>query len=128
MTTLNASAPNTAPSTETAKLQLPDQTIDLPIVVGSEDEKAVNIIKLRDATGYITLDSGYGNPGSCTSSVCFIDGDKGILRYRGYPIEQLAEQSTFVETAYLLIWGELPNRSQLAKWSAMFTEHAMLHE
>jgi citrate synthase len=100
----------------------------VPIIAGTEDEKAVDIAKLRSASGYITLDSGYGNTGSCTSEVCFIDGEKGILRYRGYPIEQLAEHSTFVETAYLLIWGELPNREQLARWSALLTQHAMLHE
>jgi citrate synthase len=112
-----------------AELRIPNQKpIELPVVVGSEDEHAVDITKLRSSTGYITLDSGYGNTGSCTSSVCFIDGEKGILRYRGYPIEQLAEQSTFVETAWLLIWGELPTKAQAQHWRELLTEHAPLHE
>jgi citrate synthase len=85
----------------TAKLSFPDgKTIDLPIVEGSENEKAVDISKLRAETGYITLDDGYGNTGSCKSSITFIDGEKGILRYRGYPIEQLAHNSSFVETSF----------------------------
>ena len=114
--------------TQTAELRLPDQTVELPIVVGTEGEKAVDIGKLRSASGFITLDPAYGNTGSCTSDICFIDGEQGILRYRGYPIEQLAEHSSFVETAYLLIWGELPNRQQLAGWSQLLTRHAPLHE
>ncbi len=113
---------------ETAQLKLSNQTIDLPVIAGTEDERAVDISPLRAQTGYITLDSGYGNTGSCQSSICYIDGEKGILRYRGYPIEQLAEHSTFVETAYLLIWGELPNEEQLAKFSRALTDHEMLHD
>ena len=91
---------------ETASLKIEYKTVELPIVVGSEGEKALDISKLRAETGYITLDQGYGNTGSCQSDITFIDGDKGILRYRGYAIEDLAANSTFIETAYLLIWGE----------------------
>ncbi len=111
-----------------AELKLPDGSIELPVVVGTENEHAVDITKLRSSTGYITLDSGYGNTGSCTSEICFINGEEGILRYRGYPIEQLAEKSTFVETAYLLIYGELPTADQLKAFSQSLTEHEMLHE
>lgn len=113
---------------DTAELKLPDGSIELPVVVGTENEKAVDITKLRGSTSYITLDSGYGNTGSCSSEICFINGEEGILRYRGYPIEQLAENATFVETAYLLIWGELPTASQLESFSNALTEHQMLHE
>ena len=113
---------------ETAKIQLKDQSIELPVVVGSENEHAIDIAALRAKTGYITLDDGYGNTGSCQSAITFIDGEEGILRYRGIPIEQLAEHSTFVETAWLLIWGELPTKDQLAKFSELLTQHSMLHE
>ena len=85
--------------------------LELPTVVGSEGEVGIDISTLRDKTGCITLDPGYGNTGSCESAITFIDGEKGILRYRGYDIEELAEKSTFIETAYLLIYGELPNRA-----------------
>ena len=113
---------------ETAILKIEDKTVELPIVVGSEGEKALDISKLRAETGYITLDQGYGNTGSCQSDITFIDGDKGILRYRGYAIEDLAANSTFIETAYLLIWGELPNEEQLREFSALFSKHQMLRE
>ncbi len=111
-----------------AKLQLPNKTVDLPVVIGTENEPAVDISKLRDQSGFITLDSGYGNTGSCMSKITYIDGEKGILRYRGYPIEQLAEKATFVETAYLLIWGELPNAEQKARFSQRLMQHAPIHE
>ncbi len=114
--------------TDTAKLLINDKPIDVKVLVGSENEHALDIGDLRAKTGYITLDDGYGNTGSCKSAITYIDGEKGILRYRGIPIEQLAEKSTFVETAYLLIWGELPNKEQLAKFSALLTQHEMLHE
>jgi citrate synthase len=114
--------------TDTAKLLINDKSIDVKVLVGSENEHALDIGDLRAKTGYITLDEGYGNTGSCKSAITYIDGEKGILRYRGIPIEQLAEKSTFVETAYLLIWGELPNKEQLAKFSALLTQHEMLHE
>jgi len=113
---------------ETAQLKIADIIVELPIVVGSEGEKAVDISKLRSETGYITLDHGYGNTGSCQSDITFIDGEKGILRYRGYPIEQLAEKSSFIEVAHLLIWGELPNQYQLNEFSDLLTDHQMLHE
>ena len=113
---------------DTAKLQLKDKSVDLPVVVGTENEPSVDISKLRAQTGYITLDDGYGNTGSCKSAITFIDGEKGILSYRGIPIEQIAEHSTFIETAQLIIWGELPNKDQLARFSALLTKHEMLHE
>ena len=113
---------------ETARLQAGDQSVELPVVVGSEGEKAVDIAKLRADTGYIALDPGYGNTGSCQSDITFIDGDAGILRYRGYAIEDLAEYSRFIEVAHLLIWGELPNAAQLDEFSALLTKHQMLRE
>ena len=113
---------------KTALLKLDEKEIVLPVIVGSEGEKAVDIAKLRSDTGYITYDDGFGNTGSCTSSVTYIDGEVGILRYRGYPIEQLAEKSSFVETAYLVIYGELPTPEQRGKFSRLLTKHAPLHE
>ncbi|MDX1683364.1 MAG: citrate/2-methylcitrate synthase, partial [Phycisphaeraceae bacterium] len=115
-------------SEDTGKLELADQSIDLPIVVGSEGERGLDISKLRGETGHITLDSGYGNTGSCQSSITFIDGENGILRYRGIPIEQLATGSTFVETAWLLIFGDLPTEEQLTHFRSRLTEHQMMHE
>jgi citrate synthase len=111
-----------------AELRLPDATIELPIVVGSENDRAIDISRLRRETGYITLDSGYGNTGSCVSGITYIDGEEGILRYRGYPIEELADRSTFVEVAHLLIWGELPTASELQQFSALLTSHELLNE
>jgi len=111
-----------------AKLELDGKTAMLPIIEGSEGERAVEISSLRADTGYITLDEGYGNTGSCMSQITFIDGEKGILRYRGIPIEELAENSTFVESAYLIIYGGLPNRAQLRNFSELFTEYQFLHE
>lgn len=113
---------------KTALLKLDEKEIALPVIVGSEGEKAIDIAKLRSDTGYITYDDGFGNTGSCTSSITFIDGDVGILRYRGYPIEQLAEKSSFVECAYLVIYGELPTSEQRAAFSRLLTKHAPLHE
>ena len=111
-----------------AQLHLDGRVYELPIVTGSEGEKAVDISALRDMTGYITLDDGYANTGSCASAVTFIDGEKGILRYRGIPIEELAVKSTFVETAFLLIYGKLPTRPQMARFSDLLTENEHLHE
>ena len=111
-----------------ATLSYGDQKIELPVVVGTEDEHAVDISKLRLESGLITLDPGYGSTGSCSSSITFIDGEKGILRYRGYPIEQLAKKSTFLEVAWLLIHGELPKADQLADFTSKVTHHTMLHE
>lgn len=113
---------------ETAKLELDGKAVELPIVVGSEGEKAVDISALRNNTGYITLDDGYGNTGSCASAITFIDGEQGILRYRGIAIEELAEHSTFVETAYLLIYGRLPTRAELRRFSELLTQNENLHE
>jgi citrate synthase len=111
-----------------ATLAYDGKNYDLPVVVGTEDERAVDITKLRNESGLITLDEGYANTGSCASSITFIDGEQGILRYRGYPIEELAEYSTFPETAYLLMFGELPNAAQLMEFRALLTEHQFIHE
>src|SRR5713226_4451867 len=89
---------------------------ELPVIVGSEKEHAIDIAKLRSQTGLITLDYGYMNTGSTESAITYIDGDLGILRYRGYPIEQLADRCTFLEVAYLLFFGELPTQSELQTW------------
>ncbi len=113
---------------ELAKLEMDGKVYQLPVVAGTENEQAIDISKLRSETGYITLDEGYGNTGSCQSSVTFIDGEKGILRYRGIPIEELAERSTFVETAYLLIFGRLPNVKEIKEFSDLLTKNEMLHE
>jgi len=113
---------------QTAKLQLNGHTEELPVVVGTENEHAVDIRKLRANTGYITLDDGYRNTGSCESAITFIDGEEGVLRYRGIPIEQVAANSSFVETAWLVIYGELPTQGQLDHFRELFTRHEMLHE
>ena len=113
--------------TDTAKLQLGEQTVELPVVVGTEDEHAVDISALRGQTGYIGLDKGFANTGSCKSSITYIDGEQGILRYRGIPIEQLAEKSSFLETALLLIYGELPTADQLTRFQQLICEHAPPH-
>ncbi len=115
-------------STPTARLQLQDKVIDLPIVVGSENEHAVDVEKLRAQTGYITLDEGYRNTGSVKSAITYIDPDKGILRYRGYAIEEICEKCTFIETALLIIFGELPNRERMERFSGLLTKHEMIHE
>src|SRR5579862_9078075 len=98
--------------------------LEVPVVVGTENEKAIDIAQLRAKTGYVTLDPAFMNTASTKSAITFIDGDQGILRYRGIPIEQLAEHSTFVETAYLLIYGQLPNDEQLKEWSQTLTRHS----
>ena len=111
-----------------AKLILDGQEYELPIVVGSEGELAVDITRLRDKTGYITLDDGYRNTGSTQSAITFIDGENGVLQYRGIPIEQLAEHSTFVEAALLLIYGELPTAEHLGRFKELLTRHELIHE
>ncbi len=113
---------------EFAELKVEGKTYKLPIVVGTEGEKAIDIQKLRAESGYVTLDPGYGNSGSCKSAITFIDGEAGVLRYRGIPIEQLAEKSTFVETAYLLIYGKLPTTQELADFRKLLTRHSLIHE
>ncbi len=109
-------------------LNFPGGTLDLPVIDSSEGENGLGISSLLNATGNVTLDPGFVNTASCTSAITFINGEKGILRYRGYPIEQLAEKSTFLETSYLLIYGELPTPTQLADFESLITQHTMLHE
>jgi len=113
---------------ETASLNLGDKTYELSVTTGTENEKAIDISKLRDLTGYITLDSGYKNTGCTKSAITFLDGEQGILKYRGYPIEQLAEKTSFLEVAHLLIYGELPTKAQLSDFQAQLSKHALLHE
>ena len=113
---------------KTARLEIDGKFLELPIEEGTENEKAVNISTLRAQSGWITLDDGYGNTGSCKSAVTFIDGDKGILRYRGYPIEELAEKSNFLEVTYLLLFGELPTKDQMKWFDGLICEHQILHE
>jgi citrate synthase len=111
-----------------AELRLEGKTVKLPIVAGSEGERAIEISALRSRTGYVTLDPGFGNTGACESAITFIDGERGILHHRGYPIEQLAEQSSFLEVAYLLIYKALPKRAELESFTRSLTRHTMLHE
>src|SRR5690349_1410474 len=112
----------------TAKLILDGQEYELPTIVGSEHEVGIDVAALRAKTGAITFDPGYGNTGSCKSAITFIDGEQGILRYCGYPIEQLAEKASFVEVCYLLIYGALPNKQQLDDFSYQLTHHTLIHE
>ena len=111
-----------------AQLIIDGKTYELPILTGSEGEKAIDISTLRQENGFITLDVGFANTGSCISSITFMDGEKGILRYRGIPVEQLAERSTFVETAYLLINGKLPSEEELTRFSVLLNDHSLVHE
>jgi len=112
----------------TARLEVNEKSIDLPLVMGSESEIGIDISKLRSQTTAITLDPGFVNTGSCESGITFLDGEKGILRYRGYPIEQLAEKSNFLEVSYLLIYGELPTNQQLNDFEYNVKQHTLLHE
>jgi citrate synthase len=111
-----------------AKIVLDGKEFDLPVIVGSENEAGIDVQKLRDLTGCVTIDPGYGNTGSCFSAVTFIDGEKGILRYRGYPIEDLAEKASFLEVAYLLVYGEMPTKAEKAKFEGAVTNHTLIHE
>jgi citrate synthase len=113
---------------EKATITLEGKNFELPVITGTENEKAIDITKLRDLTGYITLDSGYKNTGATQSQITFLDGETGILRYRGYPIEQLAEQSSFLEVAYLLIYGALPITDQFDDFSKKIVRHTLIHE
>jgi citrate synthase len=113
---------------ETATLLIGDQKYEFPVITGTEGEKAIDIRDLRQKTGHITLDNGFMNTGSCVSNITFIDGEKGILRYRGYDIEDLAENSTFIETAYLLLHDALPTQQQLERFSRLLNENSMIHE
>ena len=112
----------------TAKLIVDGKEFELPVVTGSEGEIGVDVTKLRAQTGIVALDPGYGNTGACQSSITFIDGEKGVLRYRGYPIEQLAESASFIEVCYLLINGELPDAEQLADCTHHLSRYSLLHE
>src|SRR5690349_13068594 len=111
-----------------ARVEFDGKSVSLPVVEGTEGERAIDIEKLRSSTGLITLDPGYGNTGSCRSKVTFIDGEKGILRYRGYPIEDLAEHSNYLEVAYLVVKGELPNEHHYRAWEENIKTHTMVHE
>ncbi len=113
---------------EVVKMIIEGKTYEFPVIVGSEGEKAFDIASLRQKTGYITMDPGFGNTGSCQSAITFMDGEKGILRYRGIPVEQLAENSSFVETSYLLINGRLPNRQELTRTSVQLNDDSLIHE
>lgn len=113
---------------ETASLKIGEQIYELPIITGTEGEKAIDISKLRDSSGFITLDSGYKNTGATKSAITYLDGEEGILKYRGYGIEELAEKSTFIEVAYLLIYGNLPNQNELKSFQSDISRHTLIHE
>ena len=112
---------------QTAKIVIEGKEHEYPVIVGTENEKAIDVRQLRKETGYITFDDGYGNTGSCLSNITFIDGEKGILRYRGIPIEQLAEKSTFLCSAYLIIYGKLPNEKELNTFRKKVAQKSRLH-
>lgn len=113
---------------EIAKLELDGKVYEFPVIEGTENEKAIDISALRAKTGYITIDSGFKNTGSTQSAITFLDGEEGILRYRGYPIEQLAEKAEFLEVAFLLIYGELPTKEEYTKFKDNITKHTLIHE
>jgi len=113
---------------ETAKLELDGKVYEFPVIEGSENEKAIDISKLRASTGYITIDPGFKNTGSTKSGITFLNGEEGILRYRGYPIEQLAEKAEFLEVAYLLIYGDLPTAAEYKEFKNDITQHTLVHE
>jgi citrate synthase len=113
---------------EIAKIELNGVVYELPVIEGTENEKAIDITSLRAKTGYITIDSGYKNTGSTQSAITYLDGENGILRYRGYPIEQLAERASFLEVTYLLIYGELPTQTELDSFKNSITKHTLVHE
>ncbi|GAB4245594.1 MAG: citrate synthase [Ekhidna sp.] len=112
----------------TAQITIDGKSYELPVTEGTENEKAIDISSFRGQSGVITLDRGFKNTGSCESAITFLDGEKGILRYRGYPIEQLADNSTFLEVAYLLIYGELPSQQTLEKFASDITHHTLVNE
>jgi citrate synthase len=113
---------------EVARLELDGKVYELPVIIGSENEKAIDISKLRDLSGYVTLDSGYKNTGATKSAITFLDGEEGVLRYRGYAIEQLASKASFVEVSYLLIYGELPTQSELEDFEKSIKKHTLVSE
>ena len=113
---------------ETISLKIDENNLELPIITGTENEKAIDISKLRDKTGLITIDPGFKNTGATKSAITFLDGEKGVLRYRGYAIEELASKSTFIEVAYLLIYGELPTNDELETFRWTVRRHTLVHE
>lgn len=115
-------------SSKTATITVEGKSFEVPLIVGTENEQAIDVSNLRQQSGIITLDSGYMNTGACTSDITFIDGEKGILRYRGIPIEELAEKSTFLEVSYLLLYKKLPTKDELAAFTDRICRHTMLHE
>ncbi len=116
------------PVGESVRITAGNQELELPITIGTEGERGIDISNLRSKTGLVTLDPAFMNTASTASAITFLDGEKGILRYRGIPIEELGAQSTFVEVAYLLIYGHLPTRDELDKWQHLLTRHSMIHE
>jgi citrate synthase len=114
--------------TEKVEIKIQDATFEAPVVTGSENERAIDIGNLRAKTGLVTIDPAFMNTASTKSAITFLDGELGILRYRGYPIEQLAENCEFIEVAYLLIFGELPNEKELSRWRTLLTRHSLIHE
>ncbi|MDG1842532.1 MAG: citrate/2-methylcitrate synthase, partial [Crocinitomicaceae bacterium] len=113
---------------EVAKIEIEGKSYELPVITGVENEKAIDISKFRQTTGYVTLDSGYKNTGATKSGITFLNGEEGILRYRGYPIEQLAENATFLEVAYLLLYGDLPTKEQYNVFESSINRHTLVHE
>jgi citrate synthase len=113
---------------DSAKLIYNNQTFELPVIIGTENEPAIDIRKLRDTTGLVTFDDGYKNTGATESKITFIDGEKGILHYRGYAIDELAEKAEFLEVAYLLIYGHLPNQAEYSDWKNKMIRHSLVHE
>ena len=113
---------------ETATITYDGKTYEFPVITGTEGEKAIDISTLRNRSGLITMDYGFSSTGSCNSAITFMDGEKGILRYRGIPVEELAEKATFKETAYLLINGKLPSRDELTRFSVLLNDHSLVHE
>ena len=113
---------------KTAILELDGKKYEFPVIVGTENEVAIDIDKLRSASGAITIDPGYKNSGSCTSEITFLDGEEGILRYRGYAIEDLADKANFLEVSYLLIFGELPSADQLTKFENDIRKYTLVNE
>ncbi|WP_084735100.1 citrate synthase [Actinophytocola xinjiangensis] len=121
-----SATPNGAP--ESVALRYPGGEYEMSLTHASEGSSGINVSKLLSTTELVTLDPGFVNTAACSSEICYIDGDAGILRYRGYPIEQLAEKSSFIEVSYLLIYGELPNQAQLDEFASKISRHTLLHE
>src|SRR5689334_25126922 len=110
------------------EIKMDGSTFEAPVITGTEKERAIDIASLRNKTGLVTLDPAFMNTASTKSAITFLDGEKGILRYRGIPIEQVAEKSRFTEVAYLLIYGELPTQAELDRFSTLLTRHSLIHE